>query len=243
MALTPTVFLFGRKAPPKIVEPVYDDNGILKSAFTALKFDCAIDETHSIKNVVTMFPIEEGLDITDHIRQEPDRLKITGFVTNSPVEYLAFAQLDGANRVQAAYNTLMRLSGRKNTKLMSDIPSMQAPVLIDIFTTLRVWLNMVIESFEVPRTAETGDAIQFSMDLVSIRKVAVNLATVNYSDTSRSGGAGGNDDALTDKTDTGSKPTQKTAPRTDSFLKTASTGGLSKAVTSMKDALLSGIGQ
>jgi hypothetical protein len=239
---TPTVFIFNRRNPPRLIQPVYDENGLFKSQSTALKFDCALSETHTVKNEATSFPVESGLDISDHVRQEPDQLKITGFVTNSPIEYLSFAT-SASDRVQAAYDTLMRLAGRKNTKLVTDLDSFFKPVIIDVATTLRMWLNMLIVSLEIVREPDTGDAIEFVMELKSIKKVAVNQANVNYSDTARSGGSGGVDDQLTAKTESGSKATQKPAPRTDSFLKVAGSKGLNAAVTDMKNAILHGIGE
>lgn len=236
----PAVFIMNRKTPPYIVQPTYDDNGILKSQAIALKFDCHFNETHSIKNEVTRFPIESGLDIADHIKQEPDDLSVTGFITNSPIGYFAVPS-NGVNRVQSAFDTLMRLAGRKNTKVITDTDGLLKPVVIDIFTTLRFWMNMVIVSLQVKRDPDTGDAIEFTMELTSIRKIAVNAANVNYSDTSRSGGAGGIDDQLTDKTDAGKKDTPKPKPRTESYLKTASEHGLGGAIKSFKDGLLDGI--
>lgn len=222
-----TTFLFNRKPPPKIVTPLYDGDGKLVSTTTSLKFDCAIEENHSIKNTVTAFPIEDGLDITDHIKQDPDRLKITGFVTNSPVKYLAF-NLTTSSPVQSAYDTLLLLTGRKNTKLATEIQSYSAPVVVDIFTTLRCWLNMVVESIDIPRQKDTGDALEFSMTLVSIRKVKTKYANVNYTDGKRYG-AGGAGEQETDKVAAGEKATVKPAPRTDSALLIGSKQGAGSA--------------
>ena len=232
--MTATVLLINRKPPPKIVTPIYNADGQLTSATTSLQLDAAIDENHSIKNTITQFPVEDGLNISDHIKQEPDRLKITGFVTNSPIIYGALdsgnnLQLQGqtviinnnpvlaTDKVQASYDILMKLTGRKNTKLFTDTPSFSAPAVVDVFTTLRCWLNMVVESIEIPRSKDTGDALQFVMTLVSIRKVQTAYANVNY--TSSRYGAGGAGDQETAKVDTGDKAVEQPPPRVKSAIK------------------------
>ena len=48
-------------------------------------FDIVETETHTSKSVVTDHPVEIGSDISDHIRNEPDRISIKGIVSNFPI--------------------------------------------------------------------------------------------------------------------------------------------------------------
>jgi len=50
-----------------------------------LFLDATIREEHSYRNRITQWPVETGANMTDHIRLEPDRITLEGFVTNSPV--------------------------------------------------------------------------------------------------------------------------------------------------------------
>lgn len=45
-----------------------------------------INETHESTDETTDHPVENGSDITDHIRQTPDRVTLDIFVTNEPVD-------------------------------------------------------------------------------------------------------------------------------------------------------------
>jgi hypothetical protein len=57
-----------------------DDSG---AAVTA-SFDGDMQETHETSATVTEHPVEEGLDVADHIRVNPRRYQVEGVVTDSP---------------------------------------------------------------------------------------------------------------------------------------------------------------
>ena len=48
--------------------------------------DVSVREVHSTQAEVTHFPVEEGADISDHVRLMPEQLQIEGLVSNQPVE-------------------------------------------------------------------------------------------------------------------------------------------------------------
>jgi hypothetical protein len=48
--------------------------------------DVSVRESHEATADVTRHPVEEGADITDHIRPEPRTITIDGIVTNHPIE-------------------------------------------------------------------------------------------------------------------------------------------------------------
>lgn len=64
-----------------------------------LWFDVVTDEQHHLKASSTDHPVEEGVDITDHIRPEVARVSLSTFVSNSPlvnkVEVAAFTGKSG----------------------------------------------------------------------------------------------------------------------------------------------------
>ena len=51
----------------------------------AVEFDASITEVHTSANEITQYPVEKGVDRTDHVRRVPDRLTITGIVTDHPI--------------------------------------------------------------------------------------------------------------------------------------------------------------
>jgi hypothetical protein len=56
--------------------------------------DVSVREHHALDAEVTDHPVEQGADISDHIRVNPETLQIDGIVTNQPLE-LPGSHLDG----------------------------------------------------------------------------------------------------------------------------------------------------
>jgi hypothetical protein len=48
--------------------------------------DVSLSETHQLSAQVTEHPVEDGVNITDHIRPQPRSIQIEGIVTNHPIE-------------------------------------------------------------------------------------------------------------------------------------------------------------
>lgn len=162
-----------------------------------LLLDATLQDNHSYDNEVTQFPIEDGADITDNIRRVPDRVTITGFVTNTPIAFLQFlnfglvrnegnGKLQGKNlssgetksRVQTSFETLLAISGRSVDGKNPD------PQIVEIVTGLRVYRNMVMESLEIPRDAQNSkEQLRFTATFLQISRVNSQSITLpNVSD-------------------------------------------------------------
>ena len=50
-----------------------------------ITFDVIEAETHESGSDITSHPVESGVDITDHVRPQPDRLSLIAYVTNQPI--------------------------------------------------------------------------------------------------------------------------------------------------------------
>lgn len=74
-----------------------DDAG----ATVSVIFDCDMQQAHAFANEITDHPVEEGADITDHVRRQLNRYTVEGYVTDSPtisnpdvVNQAAFEQVE-----------------------------------------------------------------------------------------------------------------------------------------------------
>lgn len=150
-----------------------------------LQLDATINETHTINNQITTYPIEEGSNISDHIRQLPDEITMSCFVTNSPINILQesnarivkdatgkFSVKDlersiVSNRVISAFEQLLAMSGRK-----IDGENIDPNGNITVVTGLRVYRNMAIVTISVPRNATTGDSLRFDITLRQIETIS-----------------------------------------------------------------------
>jgi len=132
--------------------------------YGALELDASIEETHSASNEVTQYPVETGVDITDHVRRQPDRLTIRGIVTDHP---LVFGGALRSGRSLEAYQTILTMVDEAQ--------------LISVVTSLRQYQNMVIESVEVPRNPQRGAAVEMVIALRELKTAQV-ASTAGTSD-------------------------------------------------------------
>ena len=180
-------FIFSRKTPGQI------DNIVL---------DATLSENHDYTNKVTSFPVETGADITDHIVQEPERLTIEGFVTNTPVSLLGNLGSNyvttlragitqdeslvlAGQRVENALTRLLELAGypvtfAKKNKLtgaskgffkreLGKTTGGGPPKVFEVFTGLRAYDSMAIESLSIPRDNKMHEAIKFTLVVKKVR--------------------------------------------------------------------------
>ena len=147
-----------------------------------LQLDATIQEEQTYNNEVTEFPIEDGSSISDHIRQNPDEFSIVGFVTNTPINTLQknnsevvkkvdgeveiknLQRSDSVNNVELAFDSLLKISGRKIDGSNTE------PEIITIVSGLRVFSNMAMTSLSIPRNAKTGQVIEFTAKFKKITK-------------------------------------------------------------------------
>lgn len=117
----------------------------------AVEMDASLSESHQAANEVTRHPVEQGSDITDHVRRQPERVTITGVITDTPTT------LGGAleeNRSLSAFEKFLEMKDRAD--------------LVTVVTSLRQYSNMVIESYSIPRDARRGQSVEITLNLVEI---------------------------------------------------------------------------
>lgn len=150
--------LFGRKTLGKIGE---------------LTLDATLYESHDYINQITRFPVEDGADISDHIKQEPDTYTVEGFITNSPINLLQriadvnrdLSRSEVSNNVELALDALLKISGRTINGEKT------APQLVTVVSGLRVYKEMALEVINIPVNPRTGQAMNFTAKLTEFRKV------------------------------------------------------------------------
>lgn len=125
-----------------------------------IAFDATIRESHTGRSQLTAYPIETGADHTDHIRRLPDELSLEAVVTDSPIArdggevVPANTGGDKIQRATSAYNFLVQIKDQGR--------------LVSVFTTLRTYRNMAIESIDVSRDVSTSRMVQANIQLREI---------------------------------------------------------------------------
>lgn len=116
--------------------------------------DATVSESHSHSAESVTSPVESGLEIEDHTRQNPDQLTIEGMWTDTP-QGSTSAEL---NRSQEQYERLLNLKERGAE--------------LDVVTGLKVYENMVIQNIDTTRDTSTGFTVPVSISLQEKRRVS-----------------------------------------------------------------------
>jgi hypothetical protein len=150
--------------------------GVLASAeilpIGAVEMDASVEEIHTHANQITQFPVEEGVDIADHVRRQPDRISIRGIVTEDPI---TLGGGFGTGRSTEAYYQVLALLNEAE--------------LIEVVTSLREYENMVIETMDVPRTNKSGNAVEMALTLQELLTVDVAAAAATVDKGTQAGTA------------------------------------------------------
>lgn len=117
----------------------------------AASFDAqlTIDELHERTSTVTEHPIEDGSTISDHVIVNPERVRLTGFVTD------AGTRDPERGATQAAFDSLDRASTEGQ--------------IVQVITGRKTYNDMILVSADLPR--ERPDSMQFSLEFMQLRLV------------------------------------------------------------------------
>jgi hypothetical protein len=172
--------LLNRKTPGKIANIV---------------LDATINETHEYKNEVTMYPIEYGGFISDHIRSQPEQITINGFITNTPVPNSLFdlsaystaftnstagklLKSTSKTRVISVFEELLYIAGYQYPIVNNISTSKNEKILIDIVTGLRVYTDMALISLSIPRDSNTGESLHFTATFIKVTRVKSEMVLI-----------------------------------------------------------------
>lgn len=176
-------------------------------AADAIELDTTLTESYAGGATVTDHPVEEGSDITDHVRRNPETVDITGWVSNYPIVFLrsistpgaavgAQPVLPGTNRFRRAEAAFEFLRGIKD-----------AGLTVDVITTLRTYENFAITSLTVSRDKDSRNILDLGLSLREVQvAITEQVEAPEVEDPSRKG-----------RTDRGRKPkTEPPAPAAES---------------------------
>lgn len=163
-----------------------------------LEFDAILSEAHQGDATITDHPVEEGSDISDHVRVEPESLTANVMVTNHPIivgrTLRAQPSIRGGDpnsRAEDAYGFLKELKdGAK---------------VVGFSTTLRDYDNMLISSLGITRDATSGNIADMTLTIRQI-KIA-NTETVEAPEPTNP--------SRKNKTNLGKKPKTEATPATE----------------------------
>lgn len=126
--------------------------------------DASINENHMRSSEVTSYPVEEGSDVTDNVRNLPIEFTVEGIVSDSPLSDVSGERTDGAIPSQDAL------------ALFEKIHLEREP--ITVVSSLMTYNRMVMKSLSMPLNSKTGEALRFSATFKQIELITNNRTTI-----------------------------------------------------------------
>lgn len=109
--------------------------------------DVATAQRHSERYVATQHPVEQGVDITDHVRRLPDAFDFTGLIVDSP--FIPFSP-SGATPLQES-------RAQQQLQRLRDFADQRQPVFIA--TSTKVYESMILLFVGWVRMPDSGSSI------------------------------------------------------------------------------------
>lgn len=129
----------------------------------AILFDCVLEETHAYESEITDYPIESGAYVQDSVWLKPFKLTIDGTITDTQLlQNQAISNVQ--SRVGFVYDALIALVQTKD--------------VFQVMTGLKLYQNMIFESWNAQRDSDTGYSIHVTGTLKQITKVSALHQTI-----------------------------------------------------------------
>ncbi len=148
----------------------------------SITVDAVLSETHTLESETTDNPVEQGIDVTDHIRPRPRTLRMEGLISEVPVPG---PSIDGYGPASQQTPGGLNFSGvsapdntRPGTAYQTLVAIWENGVLLTIATALETYDNMVMVSAPVARKAGDGLSLHFSAAFKEIRIVKSQVVSV-----------------------------------------------------------------
>lgn len=154
-----------------------------------ITFHAVTDETHSLTNTITDHPVEEGFNISDHSRPNPDQVTFNAVISNTPIDE---GQANEAVRsggftfqtTQVAAGAIGATDGFAQGEWLKLRQLRDNGTLVKVVSTLGDYDSMAIESISIPRNAKKYDAVYFTIGFKRVR-VVQNKLTRNIKSTDK----------------------------------------------------------
>lgn len=181
----------GQRTPDGIVTRTPEEKK-RDGEYLLLQIDATVRETHNVLATATENAVEDGAVVSDHTIVQPDRITLEGVISNTPFTGFADGVLRATER--STTKSLRSAISTPSSVLAVGTPLVVATVFsgaegraeraydtmralrdqgtkLRVITTLRDYVDMVIESLIVNRDRTNHNSLAFSLSLKQIRVV------------------------------------------------------------------------
>lgn len=144
-----------------------------RTTLGALLLDCMLTEEITYESLVTLYPVEDGVEISDHITEGSKRVRISGVISTVDISGgFGFASLLGDFTQQ---------TGTKLVDIVEAVEQMHKErILVDVYTAQLIYKDMAFTSLNISRSADQmgGNWASIKAELIRVRKVSLKTADV-----------------------------------------------------------------
>ncbi len=126
-----------------------------------IELDITLDATLNHSMTVTDFPVEDGVNISDHAQEQPKMVTIRSMVSATPLRLFSFNLSPNSGRPRAAFEILEALQADKE--------------LVRVVTDMKQYDNMLLLNFNAPRRQDTKNALLFTAMFKELRVASSQL--------------------------------------------------------------------
>jgi hypothetical protein len=150
--------------------------------------DATLNEVVQYGSTITEHPVETKTSISDHIFKQPLKLKIEGYITDSPIKIM------GVFETPLQKNSLKSMSANLKKMLPfqeTDKPSQQGYLalkalyndrsLITVVSKLEAFQNMAIANLTFNNNGENRGKLEFTTELVQVMQAKVAVTNISIS--------------------------------------------------------------
>ncbi len=132
-------------------------------SIAGIEFDALIDEEKTLSATIPVYPVEEGFPVSDSIILDPVSVRMTLYVSNTPVTWL-YRHGSANSRVRQVCSRMESLwLGRQ---------------LVKIVTTDAIYTDMGLTSISMKKSKDIGYAREISLTAQKVKKTAVKAAQI-----------------------------------------------------------------
>lgn len=142
--------------------------GWTAKTLNGITIDASVSEEHVTSCEVTENPVEDGVNIADHVQINPAQLTIEGVISDAPLGFAVIGNIQNVSRSVASFFGKSSRSIDAYNELLKLQKSRQP---FTVVTGLKRYTNMIMVELSVPRTKDTGAAVHFRAVMKEIRIV------------------------------------------------------------------------
>ena len=162
----------------------------LIGSLVTVEFDAIVEERHTASASVTRHPVEDAVQVVDHVQLEPDSLELHGIVSCYPIGRrlqearaagratdVPVTRYDDAPETPINEGSFVDGADVDAWNALDMMRRLRSPV--QVATSLRLYRNMIIASISAPRDIATTSTLDVRVTLEEIRFVELEEAEID----------------------------------------------------------------